>query len=407
MENEMAQNHPKKKKKIWLWILLSLIAGSVVGVGITCGNVFFMRGSMDQGIYQIGKENGYSGNSGQKMVSLLQTDEAIAEVSEKSQGSIVTVVVRKVIQSTGGNRTSTGLGSGVVFREDDKNYYVLTNAHVVNGTDTIMLYYSDEELVKADLVGQDIQSDIAVLKIEKETIPESVLKKIKCASFGDSDNLRIGETAIVIGSPQGLEFSYSVSVGVISGTHRQVEVEGIMMTYMQTDAAINPGNSGGALLNTAGEVIGITSAKMASDDVEGIGFAIPINTALEVAQKLMDNGFVEWLSLGLEEYDFLSQAIAEAYHVPAGIVVYKTTKGGPAANAGLQRGDIITEIDGKVLETAVTVREILDGYKAGDHVKLTVIRNRNTENPLTLEAVLMTESEIAQLQERPNFWGDR
>jgi serine protease Do len=299
------------------------------------------------------------------------------------------------------------MGSGIVMSEDDSAYYILTNAHVVDGADDIVLYYyEEEESVPAQLVGEDTQSDIAVLKIAKADIPATLRSQVKVATFGDSDNLRIGQTAIVIGSPEGVEFSNSTTVGVISGTQRQVEVDGVTMNYLQTDAAINPGNSGGALLNTDGEVIGVTSAKIASDDVEGIGFAIPINTALEVANELMENGYVEWLSLGLEEYDFLEQAIADAYHVPTGIVVYQTVKGGPAAQAGLQRGDLITAINGVALETATDLQTILGSYQAGDTVTLTVIRNRDTDNPLTVRVVLMTESEIEALQETPNFWGN-
>ena len=160
------------------------------------------------------------------------------------------------------------------------------------------------------------------------------------------------------------------------------------------------------MLDADGKVIGITSAKIASDDVEGVGFAIPINTALEVVKELMDHGYVEWLTLGLSEYEFLPKALADAYHVPTGIVVYGVTKNGPAEKAGIRKGDIITAIDGKALESAEEVQKILESYKAGDTVKLTVVRNRNAEAPLTLEAVLMAESDIKN-EQGGSFWGDR
>lgn len=406
MENETVRTD-QKKKKIWLWVPVSLIAGLLIGVGIACCFAFLENGTATSQSYQVAQENGYSGNSDQKLVSLVQTDEAIRQVSEQMRGSVVTVVIQKTTQVMGQSSVSRGLGSGVVFREDQNYFYVITNAHVVNGADTIALYFNENQIVTAALVGQDTQSDIAVIKIAKKDTPEDILSGMKCAEFGDSDKLRIGETAIVIGSPQGTQFSYSVTVGVISGTQREVEVDGVPMSLVQTDAAINPGNSGGALLDRDGRVVGITSAKLASDDVEGIGFAIPANTAVQVAETLMANGRVEWLSLGLKEYAFLSEAIADAYHVPTGIIVYETLSGGPAAKANIRRGDIITEINGEKLESAASLQTILAKYKAGDTVTLTVIRNRNTDKPLTVSVVLMTESELAELQQGSGFWGNK
>ncbi len=403
----MSNKGERKKKRVWLWALISLAAGLVLGCSISLGVVLTKQQESTGEFYSIAKENGYSGNSSQKLVSPIQTDEAIARVSEKLKGSVVTVLMQQRTGGIGGQaQVSVGLGSGVIYKEETNCFYVITNAHVVNGADKIMLYYSDDEMVPVTLQGLDVQSDIAVLRLAKSDVTAKRLAQITCAEFGDSDALRIGETAIAIGSPQGTEFSYSVSAGAISGLHREVEVEGVTMSYIQTDAAINPGNSGGALLDADGKVIGITSAKIASDDVEGVGFAIPINTALEVVKELMDHGYVEWLTLGLSEYEFLPKALADAYHVPTGIVVYGVTKNGPAEKAGIRKGDIITAIDGKALESAEEVQKILESYKAGDTVKLTVIRNRNAEAPLTLEAVLMAESDIKN-EQGGSFWGDR
>ncbi len=412
MEQEVLQTEKKGRGAWWKWVLTSILSGLLIGAIVGTSVGMAKVSEIQEGLYLIA-ENGYSGNSIQNMVPVIQNDPRIATVSEKLQGAVVTIVVQQSIGIGGIISTVTeSLGSGVVFREDDQFYYIVTNAHVIEDGTNIFLYYAkeaygEEARLKVEVVGADGQSDLAVLRLERSTVPQVILERINIVEFADSDALRIGETAVAIGSPQDVNFYNSVTVGVVSGTHREVEVEDIAMTYIQTDAAINPGNSGGALVNLDGKLIGINSAKISDDQIEGIGLAIPSNTVREVVDELMDKGYVEWISLGLQEYDFLSEVLAEAYGVPTGVVVYSVVQGGPADRAGLQRGDIITKIAGENVETMERFQELLDSHEPGTTVELTVIRGRDAENPLTVKATLMTESQLEDLRDKESsgFWG--
>lgn len=266
--------------------------------------------------------------------------------------------------------TERGTGSGVIY---DKAGYIATNNHVVEGASEIIVSLPDGRTVKGKVLGADSVTDLAVVKIDADNLT--------VATLGDSDTLQVGEPAIAIGNPLGLEFRGSVTAGVISALNRSIELGERKFNLIQTDAAINPGNSGGALVNADGEVVGINSAKIAVSGVEGIGFAIPINTAKPILNELAKHGRVARPYLGASLMD---QDIANRYgfemNLHGGIFLVKVVQGSPAAKAGIRAGDIILSFNGSKVKTAVDLRTKLAECKVGDSVEVTIMRNGQTEN---------------------------
>ena len=391
---------PKRPRK-WLTGLLCVLCTIAFGFGLGAAIYFSTEAESGHGkpTFMLA-DNGYSGNSFQKLLSLVQDNAQIADTSAKAQGSVITIVVDAVVDGVAGQ----GIGSGVIYYQEDDYFYIITNAHVVDGAQAIYMHTSDETLYDLELIGSDVESDIAVVALDTTQLPTAQRSQLTVAQIGDSEEIRSGDIAIAVGSPYDLAYSNSVTVGVISYPKREMTLSTVPSTYIQTDAAINPGNSGGGLFNELGEVIGINSSKIALQDVEGIGFAIPINRALEVADSLFNKGFIQHLTLGgIEQSTFLSESLAELYHVPSGLVVYSMRPGSSAENAGLRSGDIITQIDGVTLTSLEQYNDLLLSYMEGDIVTITVIRGRNAEEPITLQVKM----EAAQ-QEEPQsggFWG--
>lgn len=261
--------------------------------------------------------------------------------------------------------TERGTGSGVIY---DKAGYIATNNHVVEGASEIIVSLPDGRTVKGKVLGADAVTDLAVVKIDADNLT--------VAKFGDSDTLQVGEPAIAIGNPLGLEFRGSVTAGVISALNRSIELGERKFNLIQTDAAINPGNSGGALVNADGEVVGINSAKIAVSGVEGIGFAIPINTAKPILDELSKHGRIARPYLGASLMD---QDIANRYgfeiNLHGGIFLVKVVANSPAAKAGIRAGDIILSFNGSKVKTAVELRTKLSECKVGDRVNVTIMRN--------------------------------
>ena len=246
-------------------------------------------------------------------------------------------------------RVVEGVGSGVIY--DAKKGYIATNNHVVAGAKEITVYLTDGRNVKGKVLGTDPATDLAVVKIDANNLPE--------APMGDSDTIQVGEPAIAIGNPLGMELRGSVTVGIVSALNRQITVGDNKYTLIQTDAAINPGNSGGALVNADGELMGINSAKYAGNGVEGIGFAIPINTAKPILQTLVEKGSVARPYLGIMIID--SEALAKnknadkdsvGIDLHGGVYISNMYRNSPAYQAGVRPGDIIIKIDGKKVSTS-------------------------------------------------------
>lgn len=281
-------------------------------------------------------------------------------IAEAVSPSVVSIEIYK----TGTSFAAVGQGSGIVMSEDG---YILTNAHVVDGASKgIKVVLSDKTEYEAKIIGMDTASDIAVIKIPA--------KGLSPAQFGDSESVSVGEDVVTIGSPAG--FYGSVTKGIVSGLDRQIKVENssISMSCIQIDAAINPGNSGGALLNMWGQVIGITSSKLASSDYDGIGFAISINAAKPIIENLMEYGYVQnRVRVGITFYS-ISETTAQMYGTKAGIYVVSVDQDCDIANTQLQPDDIITEFDGNEVTDSETVQAFLAKKKPGDTVKAKVYR---------------------------------
>lgn len=291
----------------------------------------------------------------------------------KKVGPAVVGITNKAYVRDFFNRTQLmerGTGSGVIY---DKAGYIATNNHVVEGASEIIVSLSDGRTVKGKVLGADAVTDLAVVKIDADNL--------SVATFGDSDTLQVGEPAIAIGNPLGLEFRGSVTAGVISALNRSIEVGERKFNLIQTDAAINPGNSGGALVNADGEVVGINSAKVAVSGVEGIGFAIPINTAKPILQELAERGRVARPYLGASLMD---QEIADRYgfeiNLHGGIFLVKVVPGSPAAKADIRPGDIILSFNGNKVKTALDLRTALSKCKVGDRAEVTIMRNGQRES---------------------------
>ena len=306
------------------------------------------------------------------------------DVIEKVNSSVVGVLVYA-------NGTASGSGSGVVYRVDGKTAYIITNAHVVSGATDVQVVFSNKESVNATIVGSDTYSDIAVLKLTADFD----MTAIKC---GDSSLLDQGETVLAIGSPLGIEYAGTVTQGIVSGIDRTVSVdlnddgqEDWDMNVIQTDAAINPGNSGGALVNMAGELVGINSMKLSNTSVEGMGFALPINDVITSVEQIIENGKVTRPQIGISGVSLSGYSSYQLRYyrintdLTDGIYVSRVTSGGAASKAGIQEGDIIVKFDGKEVTTYKSFLTELYSKEPGDKVSVVVNRN-GTEK--TIEVTL-------------------
>ena len=310
----------------------------------------------------------------------------VSDIVENTLPSIVSITnmsVQEVQNFFGGisQQESESAGSGIIISQNDSELLVVTNNHVVEGSDTLTVTFNDGNSVEAQIKGTDSARDLAVVAVPLDKISDDTMNAIKVATLGDSDSLKVGEPAIAIGNALG--YGQSVTTGIVSATGRTID--GFDGEYIQTDAAINPGNSGGALLNANGEVIGINSAKINSSAVEGMGFAIPISDASDVIQNLMNKETRSKVSdeergyLGIKGYD-VSEEGAQMYNMPTGVYVKEVMSGGGAEKAGLTKGSIITGFEGSSISGMSSLQEQLQYYKAGEEVTLTVqIPDKNDE----------------------------
>ena len=290
---------------------------------------------------------------------------------------------------------TAGEGSGVIYKTDGDSSYIVTNNHVIDGSDAIEVLLKDGTKVEAELVGSDSWTDLAVLKISSENVTT-------VAEFGDSDALTVGEPALAIGSPLGTNYASSVTSGIISAKNRSVPVDvdanGAVdweMTAIQTDAAINPGNSGGALVNIAGQVIGINSMKISSDTVEGMGFAIPSNDVVDIIAELEANGEVIRPVLGISLLD-LSQISEQQQStvlqlpddINSGVVVAQVQSGSAAEQGGMEQYDLIVGFNGEAITDTIELRQAIYGTEVGQEVEIEVYRG----GELMTVNVIMTSS---------------
>lgn len=291
---------------------------------------------------------------------------SVAQVADMASASVVEITTESVQNDIFMRQyVSEGAGSGVIISEDG---YIVTNNHVINGATKIVVRLKDGKEYQGKLIGTDNQTDLAVVKIEATGLSPAI--------YGDSESLIVGDTAIAIGNPLG-ELGGTVTNGIISATDRQIQLENQTMTLLQTNAAINPGNSGGGLFNDQGQLIGIVVAKSSGSNVEGLGFAIPVNEVKTVVQSLMDVGYVQGRPvLGITIVNVNSAQMASYYGLSQqGIYVASLTEGTKAASSGLKVGDCIIAVEDKQIATTSDLTSILKTYKVGDKVKITVSRD--------------------------------
>ena len=325
----------------------------------------------------------------------------IATIAKNAMPSIVSITnmsVQEVQSFFGGTQQqeSTSVGSGIIIGQTDSELLILTNNHVVEGNEKLTVSFVDNESVEANVKGTDSTKDLAVVAVKISDVKDSTMDKIAVATMGDSSKLEVGEQVVAIGNALG--YGQSVTSGIVSATERTLDgYEG--GTLLQTDAAINPGNSGGALLNSNGEVIGINTAKVATDSVEGMGYAIPISDASDTIQNLMNQVTKTKVSeaeqgyLGIQGVD-VSDESAKMYNMPTGVYISDVVKNGGAQQAGLTKGSVITGLEGTTISDMNSLKEQLQYYRVGDKVKVTVqVPGNNGEyTEKTVEVTLGSKS---------------
>ena len=297
-------------------------------------------------------------------------------------------------------------GSGIIIGQTDEELLIATNSHVVNGANSITVGFVDSEIYDASIKGQDSDLDLAVIGVKVSDVKSSTLDEIRVAVIGDSDDLMVGEQVVAIGNAIG--YGQSVTTGIVSALDRDVPDDDEDIKYIQTDAAINPGNSGGALFNMKGELIGINSAKIMSTYVEGMGYAIPVNTANETIESLMNRKSRDKVDEDKAGYLGITGVSVDAqtstmYGIPEGIYLQEISEDGPADKAGIHKGDIIKKFDGVSVSSISELRNKLDYYEAGEEVDLVISRQQDgeyIEKTVTVTLATRKDSGVDSIDEK-------
>ncbi|MGH4051826.1 MAG: S1C family serine protease [Clostridium sp.] len=358
------------RKRIVSYIIVGVICSTLGGAGSAIVTMNMMKDSSAEVTTQQPSVKAPSTTSTKLVTSTSTENLTVPEIVKKVSSSVVAISTNSSSVSSninGQSRGQEGVGTGMIFSEDG---YILTNYHVVSGAQSIKVMLSDGKEVTAKVVNYDAQADVAVIKLVDGTKVPGV------AIFGDSDALEVGESVVAIGNPLGKELLGSVTTGIVSAVNRQVSIENKDLKFIQTDAAINPGNSGGPLVNSKGEVIGINTAKIAStgqDAVEGLGFAIPINTV----NPKIENLIKPMLNIGIACRD-ITEEISKQRNLEVGVYVLQIKEFSSAEKSGIEVGDIITKFDGQEIKTVAEINKIKTTHKAGDIVKIELVRNKKT-----------------------------
>ncbi len=323
--------------------------------------------------------------------NLVASEDSIAKVVSSVENSIVNISIKAQSATNwlGQTYESEGSGSGIIYKIDGDTVYIITNNHVVESANSVTVSVTGNEQVNAKLVGKDASSDLAVISVSKADLNKAGVANVTAAKFGNSDNMKVGENVIAIGNALGQ--GKTATLGIISAQNKEINIDGKKLTVIQTDAAINPGNSGGALVNTAGEVIGINTAKLSSDAVEGTGYSIPISSAQTIIQTLMTNGTIDKPYLGIQGYT-IDENFEKIYgiNIP-GVFISKIESNSAAEKAGLQVSDIITAIDNTAIADIETLSKEISKHKSNDKVTFTIIRNGSQQ--MTVTATLQNQNE--------------
>ena len=362
------QNAPKRHNKIWMQVCIAVLC---LAVGISIGILAFSgrSGQVSQTEPTASPSATATPNNGQSTTPNTGSSN-LADVIDSVMPSVVSITTTQYAQRAG-TEVASGYGSGFVYSADG---LIATNNHVVEGAGRIYVTLNgDEQQYEAEVVATDTYSDLAILKIDK-----TGLTPVK---FGSSSSLRLGEPVFVIGSPYNGLFANSVSSGIVSGLNREMVLNSATQTFIQTDAAVNPGNSGGPMFNANGELVGIITRKSMlstvtgeTTSIEGIGFAIPSDVASPVLEQLAQGQQVPRSGIGIMGSSLTEQG-KQAYNVENGIYVASVSKGGPAAKAGLEVGDIITKLDGQAIGSMDEMIQLMESKNIGDSITLTYVRN--------------------------------
>ena len=379
------QKFYKKGVKVLVIILIGFLSGAL-------GSFVTLQ------LYQKQGNQATNNNSGTVTQTSYKNENSTTQAVNKVKDAVVSIITYSSsssrqssvfnaddTNSDSDNQQIASEGSGVIYKKDDKDAYLVTNTHVINGASKVDIRLADGTKVPGEIVGSDTFSDIAVVKISSE-------KVTTVAEFGDSSQLSVGETAIAIGSPLGSEYANTVTQGIISSLNRNVSLksedgQAISTKAIQTDTAINPGNSGGPLVNIQGQVIGITSSKIASNggtSVEGLGFAIPSNDAQNIIKQLESDGKVTRPALGIQMVNLSNVGANDLrkLNIPSGLtsgVVVRSVQNNMPANGHLQKYDVITKVDDKEIASSTDLQHALYNHAIGDTIKITYYRNGKEE----------------------------
>ena len=406
---------PKKSSsfgaKLGRTAAIALVFGLVAGISfqsvVTVSNRFLNKDAT-----QLTETKTETKSSSQKLPSS-STATATSTTVSTDVSEIVDNVLPAIVQVTNAGlkeyrtffgtmqQPTTSAGSGIIVSQDEDNIYIATNNHVVSGAETLTITFNDGEAVEGTIKGTDSSCDLAVVSVAIKDIKEDTLSEIKVATLGDSDSTVVGEAAIVIGNAMG--YGTSVTNGIISAKDREVSItddDGNVVTnsLLQTNAAVNPGNSGGALLNSKGEVIGIVSAKLAEESVEGMGYAIPISYAWNIIQQMVDNDVVSELEasyLGIAGRDITTE-MSEQYNVPVGVYVAQVVAGSGAEEAGIETEDVITAFNGRKVTSVNTLNNIMKYLPAGSTVEVKVAKASKDYKEETVKVTLTHKIDSVQ-----------
>lgn len=387
---------PKKKKEHKKMPKAVAVTGLALMFGVVSSATFLTTNYVGTKVLKLGTTQKSTSTTSTSAVtsnaSLTKTSSVVtsdvSSVVENIMPSIVSITnmsVQEVQNYFGGTskQESESAGTGIIISQNDSELLVVTNNHVVAGSDTLTVTFADGNSVEANIKGTDSEYDVAVVAVPLDSISEDTKKAISVATLGDSTELKVGEPAIAIGNALG--YGQSVTTGVISALNRSVsetdqttgETTESSVKLIQTDAAINPGNSGGALVNASGEVIGINSSKLVGDSVEGVGYAIPISDVSDLIENLMNQetktkvAEADQGAIGIKGMS-VSTEYSQQLNMPEGVYVSEVTKGGGAEKAGMTRGCIITGINGTTVSSMDDLQEQLQYYAKGDEVELTI-----------------------------------
>lgn len=371
-------------------ILCGASLGISLGVGLNASKNLFAKNGGDFSFAADTNENAQI-EATATANSITPSADSVAKVYNSAKDSVVNISI--TVKSMGFfNQTyeNSGSGSGIIYSQDDEKIYVVTNNHVVDGASSVKISITGDEQVNAKLVGKDASSDLAVISVLKSDLKAAGINSVSPAKFGKSDNMEVGEFVIAIGNALGE--GKTATRGIISAVNKEINIDGKKLQVIQTDAAINPGNSGGALVNTAGEVVGINTAKLASSSIEGTGYAIPTYVAVDIIDELMEKGTVDKPYLGIQVYNIDDQ-FRRIYNIDYnGVFVVNVEQGSAAEKAGLQESDIITGVNGKTILSGDDLSAEINKHKSGENITFDVIRNGREQ--MTITATLANQNEL-------------